>query len=156
MVQNCETCLKFSANNCKPKPEKHSWAWSASNPLDKTCHGYIHIWKWELPTGCGLYLQVSNNPQVAIHDSQSSDRDNEIHNLWGRSSSYHCQWQWSMLCLRILQTGNAEVWHSAHNNFTSLPPEQWVCWSLCQNLQGNSPKSRRCWGRSTPSDDGLL
>ena len=21
MVQNCETCLKFSANNCKPKPE---------------------------------------------------------------------------------------------------------------------------------------
>ena len=121
---------------------EQSWTWSSSNPLDKTCHGYIHILQWELPNGCGLYLQVSNNPQVAIHDSQSSDRYNEIHNLWGRSSSYHCQWQWPMLCLRILQTGKVDAQHSAHNNFASLPPEQWVCWSLCQNLQGILQKAK--------------
>ena len=148
IVQNCETCLKFSANNYKPKPENtlgHEvpaipWTKLAMDIFTFDNENYLLVVDYtsKFPIICKLPYKTA---RVVTEIMKS------IISVEGLSS-YHCQWQWPMLCLRILQARNADIWHSALNNFTSLPLEQWVCWSLCQNLQGNSPKSQRCWRKS--------
>ena len=76
MVHNCETCLRFSVNKPKAKLDNalgHEvpaipWTKLATDIFTFDSENYLLV--------VGLYFQVSNNLQVVIHDSQSSDGDN--------------------------------------------------------------------------------
>ena len=127
MVQNCETCLKFSPNNCKPKPENtlgHEvpvipWTKLATDIFTFDNENYLLVVDYtsKFPI---IYKLLSMTARVVMEIMKS------IISEEGCPTTI-VSYNGPCYASEYFQAGNAKVWHSAHNNFTSLPREQWVC-----------------------------
>ena len=151
MVENCETCLKFSANNCKLKPMNtpgHEvpvipWTKLAMDVLTFDNESYLLVVAYtsKFPIICKLpsmtarvvteimksMISEEGHPTTIVSDNGPCYASESFKQEMQKYSIQHIMRQGNYVL-------NAEVWHSAHNNLASLPPDQWVCQGLCQNL----------------------